>query len=76
MAGEVTLKPGWLHEDVERAAERVRRGFPTPREYRYEETLRMIADAQFDDGGEQRGLKWCQDLAREVLTGLAQSSEQ
>jgi len=72
----VELKDGWLHEDMMLAAERVRKGFPTPREGRYEQALQMIADAKFTDDDAKRGLEWCQDLARTMLTGLAQSKNQ
>ncbi len=44
MPSEITLKPGWLREDVARASERVAMGFPTQREYRMEAMLQFLRD--------------------------------
>lgn len=38
------FEPGWLRKDVELAAERVREGFPTPREKRLEAAVRAALE--------------------------------
>lgn len=64
------LKPGWLHDDVQLAAERVAQGFPTAREKRLEAALDRIA---FCGAGED--YRVLRDIARKALETPALSQQ-